>query len=217
MTRYGPDEYSIYALYQKHRVDSKTIRVVDLLPVPILGNDDAPVRCKVRVVELASDPKFTALSYAGGGDRRPGSESVICDGRILVGVPSNCYMALKNLHKKAGRKLTIWVDAICVDKTSIRDKERQIPLMGEIYSRAETVFIWLGDSTPGKNRAMGYMGRNPTREFFTFKRESASSILLDILRVCLGDWNRPTRSFPRQIEGKQIYYPPYQEIRCCFC
>jgi hypothetical protein len=39
----------------------------------------------------------------------------------------------------------LWVDAICIDQSnSTQEKATQIPLMGEIYSRAGRVLAWLG-------------------------------------------------------------------------
>ena len=58
--------------------------------------------------------------------------------------------------KKLGT-FTIWIDAICIDQKDDRDKERQIPLMGDIYSRATTVYIWLGEGSPDTDTAMGYI------------------------------------------------------------
>jgi len=51
--------------------------------------------------------------------------------------------------------ITIWVDAICINQGSGTSKEKddeQIPLMGEIYSRATTVHIWLGPDKRRGNR-----------------------------------------------------------------
>jgi hypothetical protein len=39
----------------------------------------------------------------------------------------------------------LWVDAICIDQFSVPDKNQQIPIMLEIYSRAAEVILWLGE------------------------------------------------------------------------
>jgi hypothetical protein len=39
----------------------------------------------------------------------------------------------------------MWTDAICIDQTSVVDKNQQVPLMGDIYRKAHEVVIWLGD------------------------------------------------------------------------
>lgn len=40
-----------------------------------------------------------------------------------------------------------WIDAICIDQDNKEEKACQIPLMGEIYSRASRVLGWLGPET----------------------------------------------------------------------
>ncbi|KAF2001907.1 heterokaryon incompatibility, partial [Amniculicola lignicola CBS 123094] len=92
---------------------------------------------------------FTALSYVWGP---PGPSHV-----FLLGIPfpvtSNCYSALWHLRKKLGA-FCIWVDALCIEQANIKEKEQQIPLMGQIYSSAENVYIWLGEGNAATERAM---------------------------------------------------------------
>jgi hypothetical protein len=38
----------------------------------------------------------------------------------------------------------LWIDAICIDQGNNAEKAAQIPLMGEVYSRAGRVLAWLG-------------------------------------------------------------------------
>lgn len=38
----------------------------------------------------------------------------------------------------------LWIDAVCIDQSNAREKAAQIPLMGEVYSRAGRVLAWLG-------------------------------------------------------------------------
>lgn len=38
-----------------------------------------------------------------------------------------------------------WIDAICIDQNSIREKNHQVGIMGDIYSQAAFVFVWLGN------------------------------------------------------------------------
>ncbi|KAK4098470.1 hypothetical protein N658DRAFT_476979 [Parathielavia hyrcaniae] len=62
----------------------------------------------------------------------------------LVGFP------LRHLQSSSGAPLNfqqvshLWIDAICIDQGSPAEKAAQIPLMGEVYSRAGRVLAWLG-------------------------------------------------------------------------
>jgi hypothetical protein len=106
---------------------------------------------------LVNPPPYYALSYVWGdaSETRP----------ILVhGHPFNATMNLYNalvqfrellpeLQEGLSRTLEldnadvdvlIWIDAICINQQNIHEKEKQLPLMGDIYSTAFTVIIWLG-------------------------------------------------------------------------
>ena len=38
----------------------------------------------------------------------------------------------------------IWIDALCINQDDKEEKAIQVPLMGEIFSKAQSVFVWLG-------------------------------------------------------------------------
>lgn len=46
--------------------------------------------------------------------------------------------------RKAHKPRSLWIDAICLNQSDDSEKALQIPLMGEIYSQADKVHIWLG-------------------------------------------------------------------------
>lgn len=37
-----------------------------------------------------------------------------------------------------------WIDAICIDQESVKERNHQLRIMSEIYSQAKFVFVWLG-------------------------------------------------------------------------
>ncbi|KAK6217260.1 heterokaryon incompatibility protein [Colletotrichum tabaci] len=47
--------------------------------------------------------------------------------------------------------LNLWVDAICIDQRSSREKSHQVQLMGRIYEAARNVVVWLGSAEPNDN------------------------------------------------------------------
>ncbi|KAK8015199.1 hypothetical protein PG990_008495 [Apiospora arundinis] len=144
-------------LYSSHVLpaDSRCTRVLDIFGVSTSA-DDEPIQCKLRVIPLDGTHAFTALSYVWG-TYAADPQYILCDG-IRVNVTTNCHSALLHLRKVLG-KLTIWLDAVCINQNDDYEKTRQIPLMGDIYSKATTVYIWLGDGTPATNRAMDYMAK----------------------------------------------------------
>jgi hypothetical protein len=133
----------------------RLIRVLDF------NNDsltEAGLRASLRVVSLADSPRFKALSYVWGSKSND-DPRITCSGHD-ISVTLNCYEALVSLKNLYGH-FTIWVDAICINQRDKAEKGSQIPLMGEIYSWAETVYVWLGTGTPPTDRAMDCLRRTP--------------------------------------------------------
>ncbi|OCL08538.1 HET-domain-containing protein, partial [Glonium stellatum] len=107
------------------------------------GDDRDTIRCDLQVVDLASErcPPFAALTYVWG-TKAAGTNFITC-GASTLAIMQNCHSALEHLRKKLG-EFTIWVDAICINQDDEGEKMMQIPLMGDIYSNAKTVYVWLG-------------------------------------------------------------------------
>lgn len=119
----------------------RAIRVVILEPAAIF---DEPLRCTLREVSL-DEPgceEYDAISYVWGSPA--GDRPLFCDGDVLLITP-NCDAVLRRLRESRRGTRAIWADAICIDQTSIPEKNQQVPLMGDIYQGATNVFIWLGE------------------------------------------------------------------------
>ncbi|KAF5644936.1 heterokaryon incompatibility protein [Fusarium sp. NRRL 52700] len=85
-------------------------------------------------------PPYEALSYVWGGQDTPNMIEV--NGEIIQ-VTANLYEALRCL-RQAEQDRILWVDALCIDQTNIKERGHQVSQMGEIYRKAENVAIWLG-------------------------------------------------------------------------
>jgi hypothetical protein len=42
----------------------------------------------------------------------------------------------------------MWIDAICINQSSVAERELQVKLMRDIYQQADGVVIWLGPKKP---------------------------------------------------------------------
>ena len=152
-------------LYQSFPLSARPscIRLLEVEAASFPG-DEALIRGNFQVIDLEAGtlPHFAALSYVcGKGD---GSlHRISCDGFELDVLP-NCHSALRHLRKKLGA-FTIWVDAICIDPSNDPEKENQIPQMGQIYSRADVVYIWLGEGSTRTSRAMADLEDPPFVEY----------------------------------------------------
>lgn len=101
----------------------------------------SPLRCTVSQAKLDGTAPFDALSYSW--ETLQGESAMSCDNGLLINITTNCELAIRHLRPKSGRR-TLWIDAICTDQTSVADKNEQVPLMREIFSRAKEVIVWLG-------------------------------------------------------------------------
>lgn len=134
--------------------NSPEIRVLDLQKS---RHFDDPLVGTFRVISLDQDghPYFTALSYVWGA-LQPTHGITIDLGVGLLSITRNCQDALRQIRHLYG-DTTIWVDSICIDQISEAERCHQVSLMGDVYSRANKVYIWLGQETPGVRRALEYI------------------------------------------------------------
>ncbi|PNP83708.1 hypothetical protein FNYG_02925 [Fusarium nygamai] len=85
-------------------------------------------------------PKFDALSYMWGEGQ---AEQTITLNGVSLNVRRNLWDALHYLRKHAPDN-DYWIDAICINQKHIPERNRQVRMMHHIYSRAQTVVVWLG-------------------------------------------------------------------------
>ncbi|KAI1458255.1 heterokaryon incompatibility protein-domain-containing protein [Annulohypoxylon moriforme] len=147
---------------------SKLIRVLDIKGS---ANLEDPLVSYIQVVSLdrVFETPFTALSYVWGGYSTP-KDTIQC-GTDHVPITTNCRDALRQLRMITKGKLTIWVDAICINQGNDKEKEDQIPLMGEIYSRAEMIYIWLGNGSLASHRAISCLSLAAQRNYLPLDPE----------------------------------------------
>lgn len=119
----------------------KSIRLLELLPsAQSLDGESFEVNCKFHVAPVAKFP-YTAISYMWGEDTE--TRNILIDGKKFL-VRVNLYQLLELLSREIIGYL--WVDAICINQTSLKERNHQVGLMGMIYSRARDVTVWLGSN-----------------------------------------------------------------------
>jgi Heterokaryon incompatibility protein (HET) len=133
---------------------SGMIRVYDLQDTA--DPDDRIIKGLLRIINLAENPSFTALSYCWGSYSSP-KDTISC-GEHSLEITRNCWSALWHLRKKFG-SITIWVDGICINQDDGDEKSIQIPLMRDIYSSAQIVYLWLGEGNKKTDQAMDYLAK----------------------------------------------------------
>ncbi|KAK4444739.1 heterokaryon incompatibility protein-domain-containing protein [Podospora aff. communis PSN243] len=124
------------------------------------------IRCSLMEVQLEhverGDHPYEAVSYVWGTNIR--DYHVFCRGKKIP-VTRNCRVVLKRLRHASEPRL-IWIDAICIDQSSVLERNHQVALMGDVYKLAKSVLIWLGRGDDETHRLV-----RQARELAAVKRE----------------------------------------------
>ncbi|OAL47413.1 HET-domain-containing protein [Pyrenochaeta sp. DS3sAY3a] len=132
-------------IYQPLTPDVDCIRLIELQPS---DSEDAPLACRLVEVSFAQIPKYFALSYMWGDMSI--TKSILVDGKRFE-VGESLFGALKYFRNGA-YSLPIWADAICINQQDIPERNSQIRIMPHIYTRAETVLLWLYVSSSSQSQ-----------------------------------------------------------------
>lgn len=128
-------------IYQTLDPFSRHIRLLHLLP----GLRTDSLSCHMFEVCLDDNPQYEALSYAWG-------ELESCRPILLNGplheITDNLDRALRRL-RQPNRTLMLWIDALCINRSSSEERTHQVKMMGSIFSRAANVFLFIGDYAEG--------------------------------------------------------------------
>lgn len=115
------------------------IRLLSLLP----GEFDDPIRGQPREGLPRGRAKINADSYVWGTTKHD-VPAIVSDLPFVVTTILDC--ALRHLRYK-DREQTLWVDAICINQENPLGKGAQVQLMGQVFSEADKVLVWLGPAT----------------------------------------------------------------------
>lgn len=166
---------SIYEAVPLDRdLSSTNIRVIENLVRDVQGR----ISCNLRTISLEwkdDEPRsqtpesYIALSYTWGPPNA--GKSISIDGKPFE-VRNNLWDFLNEACTRGTftrnttftgedwrnvfpgtyipeeEQVYLWIDAICIDQSQVEERNHQVAMMGEIYSRAQEVLVWLGRSTP---------------------------------------------------------------------
>jgi hypothetical protein len=92
-------------------------------------------------VDLDVAPSFRCVSYTWGD--LPLDHAIVIDGQ-LIPISAVVRQLIANLASYEYRKL-VWIDAVCINQNDAAEKSHQVQLMRDIFHKAESVLIWLGE------------------------------------------------------------------------
>jgi hypothetical protein len=178
--------------------EGRNIRVLHLYP----GSGDEPLNFELIPLSLeeAKCLQYEALSYVWGEKEPP--FFIECENE-LIKITKNCHEALQHLRLPHEPR-TLWIDAICIDQSSITERSHQVGLMGEIYRNAEVVIGWLGPATEHTVATMWILGMLAVMEGLIAPTILLSNWLYEFLREMLYSIARFCHSMPTTVSFKYV-------------
>ncbi|CAH0058653.1 unnamed protein product [Clonostachys solani] len=171
----APEKYNystnpqFYALLE---AGQPATRVIDLAP----GTGQDRLKCAIRVINLNEPPEYEALSYTWY--RTPSDRPTIdtwssqddenhrntlrwdwsipmfVDDDKFIGISPGLRDALRALRHPTKSRV-LWVDQLCIDQGSTKEREIQVRYMSHVYSRSQRVVLWVGEEEPTTDAAFG--------------------------------------------------------------
>jgi hypothetical protein len=148
-------------------VNTDEIRLIELQPCSTPGT----IECTIQHARLSERPSYEALSYMWGS---PASLKLIRINACYVYVREKLWSALNYLRLKIKPRL-IWIDALCINQQNVIERNHQVEQMGRIYSEAQRVVAWLGESDARSALVFQLLGKIGTDSEWT--KFSENSIL----------------------------------------
>ncbi|KAI1336136.1 heterokaryon incompatibility protein-domain-containing protein [Xylariaceae sp. FL0016] len=143
-----------YTKYRPLETSSKEIRLVTIRP----GSNDDPIQCTLTRHAFPMDgSSFEALSYCWGSLRDTVDITLFHDATDTEGqhfnVTKTLDLALRRLRHEDQERM-IWIDALCINQGSIKERNYAISFMADVYRTAETVIVFLGDEPRSNGKDM---------------------------------------------------------------
>lgn len=113
---------------------SREIRLLQILP-----QSGAVIQCRLQNASLSVEH----ISLSHRWTEKAGKIEIFVNNKPCK-VSNNIWQFLDVARSKYSSSERFWIDAICIDQQSIGEKNKQVRLMGEIYSSAKLVVSWLG-------------------------------------------------------------------------
>jgi len=160
----------------------KELRLLRIEP----GEFDEPIRCEIFTDYLfykyIDFPEFEAISYTWADESGDSSE---CCSIFLNAVPfpvtRNCERALKRARERPSRAF-VWIDAICIDQSNDAERGQQVRLMPDIYSRAKTVLVYIGEEDNNSSWLLNTIAKSTSADWKNLATAAIGQALADLWR-----------------------------------
>ncbi|KAH6866490.1 heterokaryon incompatibility protein-domain-containing protein, partial [Alternaria rosae] len=190
--------------HQALNTSTQQIRLIKLH----LRNTNRP-EFDMSVFELSNAPPFTTLSYMWGP---PSPRFDITISGKPLGIRENLFRFFETYVRNTENDflweytgpLYLWIDQICIDQSSVSERNHQVGMMASIYSECSKTIIWLGiiPNNPDAPRMIKKMESSSVPEESVIQavasiiRHDYFTRLWIVQEVILSKWKRVLCSHP---------------------
>ncbi|PVH70976.1 HET-domain-containing protein, partial [Cadophora sp. DSE1049] len=161
-------------IYSPLTTDSDEIRLLVLQPSNSLNQT---IECTLSIANISSRPTYEALSYMWGPDDLRGSWYIRMNGEHFA-IRENLFRALRSL-RHGHEPRVLWIDALCINQKSILERGHQVRQMGEVYSTAKQVIVWLGKH----QQSSSLRGKDPLYLLKWLELRDNATLAIDAMEV----------------------------------
>ena len=122
--------------YVYEALDSDSREIFTLFP----GAGSEQVAGKLIKTSLKDGLSYDTLSYQWGVTTI--TSTINLGGDVGFKVTTSLEIALRNI-RRPDREIIIWIDAICINQLDIKERNQQVAMMRDIYSKAAMVRVWI--------------------------------------------------------------------------
>lgn len=139
----------------------KCIRLLNLEPA-LDTSSSSDITATLHTYLLAKAPPYKALSYTWGNPYHDNLDNISEEDaesppEFVQTIECNLrpHKVTQNLHnaltsfRRLGITGLFWIDALCINQSDHEERSSQVSQMGEVYSSAEVVVVWLGHDREG--------------------------------------------------------------------
>lgn len=201
----SPNEGTSSYEYSPLQSPSEEIRLLSF----VNSRSTSKVHLNLRTVSLSEAPTFAAVSYSWG-EHPILSQTVICDGRPLK-ITESLHRAISHISKvvhkpdstvsESGKPFLLWADAISINQKDTEERNKQLQVVGKIYSQAQRVFAYIGEP------------REPGQEHDALR--TVNLVLQNVHRLSRSKHN--TSDYMQAVGIPRAEDPSWQSIEHMFC
>lgn len=113
-----------------------SFRLLVLFP----GTTEDRVRCRLDTCSVDDCKLYEAFPYVWGEPKF--HHAIKCKWQTVFLIQNLRSVLVQLRH--ADKERILWIDQLCINQNDLVKRGQQVCLMGDVYSRASSVLVWLG-------------------------------------------------------------------------